>query len=231
MRDYWDARARDNAAWYVDTTLAYDAPDMERFFESGEAIVAGALDEAPVQPDRRETALEIGSGLGRMTLALRRRFDRVIGVDVSPEMLARAGELVRDPGVSFLLGDGRSLAGVESGSVDFIVSFTVFQHIPDVDVVDGYLREAARVLRPGGVLAVQWNNEPGPRRWALRRRLLGLLQRTGLRPEPRLRHAPEFLGCRIPLARIDSVLTSCGMHREGLRDAGTLYAWVWARKR
>lgn len=231
MRAYWDSRARTNALWYVDTSLAYDEPDLQRFLDTGVSIVRQALDEPPpgvTVPDGG-TALEIGCGLGRVLVALRHRFGRVVGVDVSPEMLERARAIVGDdPAVELVLGDGTTLAGVPDESIDVVVSFTVFQHIPDADVVAGYLREAGRVLRPGGLLAFQWNNEPGPRRWALRRRWLALLQRTRLRPERFGRHAEEFLGCRIPLSRLDAGLGRAGLRRTGLRNEGTLWAWAWA---
>ena len=50
MREYWDERARLNAPWYVDTSLAFDAPDMERFFESGRRTVGMAFEDVVVRP-------------------------------------------------------------------------------------------------------------------------------------------------------------------------------------
>lgn len=228
MRRYWDERAVENAAWYVDTTLAFDDPDMERFLADGARIVRDALDGAPVAPEQAEVALEIGCGLGRVVKALADRFDRVIGIDISPEMLERARELVDEPRIDLRLGDGRSLAGVEDASVDLVLSFTVLQHIPDPRVIEDYLREAGRVLRPGGVLVFQWNNEPGHRRWVLRRWWLTALQRSGLRPERFRRHAPQFLGSRVPLPRIERALSAGGLRLAGVRDPGTLLAWAWA---
>lgn len=229
MRRYWDQRAEVNAPWYVDTSLAFDDPDMDRFFETGERIVAEALDDAPAAPERTEVALEIGSGLGRIVKALASRFDRVVGVDISAEMIRQATGLVDDPKITFVHGDGEGLAGVEDDSVDLVLSFTVFQHIPDPTVIEQYIREAGRVLRPRGILSFQWNNTPGARRWAARRTVLAALQRTGLHRERHERHAPEFLGCRVPLERIDAALRDGGLTRVGLKGEGTLYAWAWAR--
>src|SRR5215207_2285940 len=112
MRQYWNERAVENAAWYVDTTLSFDDPDMDQFLADGARIVRDALDGAPVAPERTEVALEIGSGLGRVVKSLADRYDRVIGVDISPEMVERAGALVADPRIELRLGDGRSLAGI-----------------------------------------------------------------------------------------------------------------------
>ena len=88
MRRYWDERARRNAVWYVDTSTDYHAPDMGRFFATGQAIADEAL-SGPVAPAGRALAVEIGCGLGRVCQALAARFDAVVGIDLSPEMLSR----------------------------------------------------------------------------------------------------------------------------------------------
>lgn len=111
-----------------------------------------------------------------------------------------------------------------------MISFTAFQHIPKVSVIEHYIAEAGRVLRSGGVLAVQWNNLPGQRRWAVRRSLLAVLQRTGIRPERYRRNAPQFLGSRVPLRRITAAVERAGLEMGGTKDTGTLFAWAWATK-
>jgi SAM-dependent methyltransferase len=229
MRAYWEERARLNAAFYVDTSLDYDAPDMERFVATGRTVVRLALDEAPVQPAQHRLALEIGCGLGRICLALAERFDRVLGFDISAEMLSRAVALVGDAPVELRRTDGASLPDVADGSVDLVVTFTVFQHIPDVEVIRSYVREAGRVLAPGGVFAFQWNNTPGARRWRVRRRVMAVVQRLG-RGDRYGRDRPEFLGSRVDLSDIDRALASAGLTRVGLRDPGQLFTWAWATR-
>jgi SAM-dependent methyltransferase len=230
MRRFWDEGARRNAAWYVDTSLDYDEPDMDRFFETGRVVVAEALDHRRGPAAGRALAVEIGSGLGRICGALAERFDRVIGVDISPEMVARASRLVTDPRISFIVGSGSTLDGVSEGSADLVLSFTVFQHIPKVKTIERYLLEAGRVLRPGGLFVFQWNNSPGWRRWALRRAVLAALQRTGLRPERFGRNASAFLGSRVPLPRVRRTLERGGMELEATSGTGTLFTWAWARR-
>jgi len=230
MRSYWDEGARRNAVWYVDTSLDYDEPDLDRFFETGNVIVSQALDDAPVGPAGHGLAVEIGCGLGRICQALASRFDRVIGVDISPEMLKRAREFVEDPKVEFVLGNGVSLEGVETASADLVVSFTVFQHIPSVSVICDYVTEAGRVLKPGGVFVFQWNNERGALRWKMRRAALSALQRTGLRPEKYRRNAPEFLGSRVPVHELEPALRKGGLQLKSVRGADTLFAWAWAQR-
>ena len=231
MREFWDEAARTNAVWYVDTTQPYDDPDMARFLRAARGVVATAIDESPVPLPGNALAVEIGAGLGRMCAALAQRFEQVVGVDVSPEMVAKARASVPDERIDFRLGDGATLPGVADGTADLVFSYTVFQHIPDPRIIDAYLREAARVLRPGGVLVFQWNNIPWAWGWRIRAVVLTFLQRTGLRPETHGRHAPAFLGSRIPRRRIERVLDRAGLEVVAVHGQGTLWAWMWARKR
>src|SRR5262245_29548359 len=119
MRTYWDEAARTNAVWYVDTDTSFDAPDMDAFFATGRTVVAEALDEQDLAtPPGNDLAVEIGPGVGRICKALRERFDRVVGIDVSPEMVERAKAMVPDDGIEFVVGDGRSLHPVATGTAD-----------------------------------------------------------------------------------------------------------------
>lgn len=94
-------------------------------------------------------AVDLGCGFGRSVEWLQHRYSRVVGVDISQRLLQQARQRFREsPHVEFLLGDGLNLP-ISDESVDFIYSFTVFQHIPR-PFVENYLREFRRTLRPGG---------------------------------------------------------------------------------
>ena len=230
MRRFWDDRAQENAAWYVDTSLSYDEPDMEQFFATGGVVVTEALLDAPVRPAGHALAVEIGPGLGRICVALADHFDRVVGVDVSAEMVRQARELVPDERVTFEVGDGVGLQPIADGTVDLVTSFTVLQHLPSRDLVLGYLREGARVLRPGGVLAVQWNNLPHPYRWRAKSVWWRLRQRLHLGLADEQRSAPEFVGTRVPWSAVEATLRDSGLTVAGRKGEGTLFSWVWAVK-
>jgi len=231
MKRFWDDRARENAAWYVDTSLAYDEPDMDQFFETGRRVVAEAYVDAPVQPAGHEGAVEIGPGIGRICAALAEHFDRVVGIDVSEEMVTKARGYVTDPKVTFLVGNGVTLAPLEDASVDFVTSFTVLQHLPDTDLVLGYFREAARILRPGGVMAIQWNNLPHPGFWHLKGAVWRARQKLGLAKGLDNRTAPEFIGTRVPWADVKRTIEAEGLVIKGRKGEDTLFSWVWAEKR
>jgi SAM-dependent methyltransferase len=229
MRSYWDEAARKNAVWYVDTSTDFASPDLEQFFATGRRIAAEALDDAPAVPSQWDLAVEIGSGLGRNCLALAERFDAVIGVDVSPEMVAAANDCAGHPKIRYVVGDGSSLP-IDDATADLVLSFTVFQHIPSSRVIERYIEDAGRVLRPGGVLVFQWNNERGATWWRVRRAVLSTLQRARIVREQHERNDANFLGSRVPLARIEQALGRGGLELVGTRGAGTLFAWAWARR-
>lgn len=228
QRDFWDSAAKASAAFYVDTTVSYDNPDMDAFFATGKTIVDQAL--APVAPAERGLAVEIGSGLGRNCLALADHFDRVIGVDIAPEMIRQASELVDHERVSFALTEGAALPGIDDASADFVLTFTVFQHIPDIDVIEAYVAEAGRVLRPGGVFAFQWNNQSSELSWKLRRGLKAALQKVGVKKDPYHRNAVNFLGSTVSVDRMRASLGAAGLELVRNEGAGTLFCWAWAVK-
>jgi SAM-dependent methyltransferase/N-acetylglutamate synthase-like GNAT family acetyltransferase len=109
---------------------------------------------ASLQPG--EVVLDLGSGAGFDAFLAAKRVGpegRVIGVDMTPEMLAKARNLAAQHGyanVEFRQGDIESLP-VEEASVDVILSNCVINLTTDKSRT---FREAHRVLKPGGRLMV-----------------------------------------------------------------------------
>jgi ubiquinone/menaquinone biosynthesis C-methylase UbiE len=103
-------------------------------------------------PDQARV-LEVGCGTGVLTRLLARwpGVGAVVGVDPAPALLAKARALASDlPNVTFREADGRALP-FEDGAFDVVVFDSVLSHVPGPDRA---LAEAARVLRPGGRLAL-----------------------------------------------------------------------------
>lgn len=98
----------------------------------------------------RKTAGDLGCGVGTLLPTLAARFARVVGVDFSPAMLARARASCVAPHVSLVAAD---LADLRRFHDRLDVAVTVNSVLsPDPDVLDRMFGELAATLRPGGVL-------------------------------------------------------------------------------
>jgi SAM-dependent methyltransferase len=96
------------------------------------------------KPGRR--TLDLGCGEGRLSRDLKRLGHQVVGVDVSPIMIAAAQQA--DPKIETHVADAAQLPFPE-GSFDCVVAHLSLQ---DVDDLGGTVREVARVLEPEGRL-------------------------------------------------------------------------------
>ena len=162
MRADWNRRAKEDAHFYVAfgrqqqseadflASAAETVPIFEREFVRLAAAAASG---------RR--ALEIGCGPGRLLLPMSRHFGEIHGVDISEEMAALARKRLRNvPNARVHVTSGSDLGALSDDYFDFVYSYAVFQHIPSRDVVLSYLREAKRVLKPGGILCCQLRGAP-----------------------------------------------------------------------
>lgn len=163
MREDWNARAREDAYYYVAFGRREQSDD--EFTATASSVVTAIERELkrlpPVSSARARRALEIGCGPGRLMKPLARNFGEIHGVDVSDEMVRLARERLRGiPHAHVHATSGATLAPFADESFDLIYSYAVFQHIPSRDVVFEYLREARRVLKPRGIFCGQFNGLP-----------------------------------------------------------------------
>ena len=202
MRADWDLRARSDAAYYIDCGHGVSPA---AFWRSGEEDLQTQVLKG-IRLSQDAVVLEIGCGIGRLLRAMRRRARLAIGVDISGEMIDRArAELLPDEGIRLLRTDG-DLRDVPDGSIDFVYSFIVFQHVPSRSAVLTYLRESSRVLRPGGLLRFQADGRA--RRW--------------------LKPPNTWSGVRLRPADLERQLGQNGLEVLELTSAGTQSMWVTA---
>jgi SAM-dependent methyltransferase len=93
--------------------------------------------------------VDVGCGGGALVRRLAALGADVIGVEVSEQQLAAAAA---EPGARYLVGRAQALP-LDDASVDVVVFMRSLHHVPPYEMADA-LREAARVLRPGGVVYV-----------------------------------------------------------------------------
>lgn len=182
----WEKLAADDPLWAVCVAPGTKNGrwNLDAFAATGIREVDAAMQRATeLIPDlARVTALDFGCGVGRLTGALTRHFDTVIGVDASPSMIAHATDLGLAPGAEFVLNEDPHLGQFADDSVDVAYSSLVLQHLSR-PVALGYLRELLRITRPGGCVVVQLTTAPtrSLKGLAFRyapKRLIGWAQRT-----------------------------------------------------
>ena len=98
-------------------------------------------------------ACDLGCGPGQIARHLRGRGMEVVGVDLSPGMLAAARRL--NPGIAFVRADMRALPFADD-AIGGMAAFYAIIHIPRRELAT-VLSEMRRVLRPGGVLLLAFH--------------------------------------------------------------------------
>jgi ubiquinone/menaquinone biosynthesis C-methylase UbiE len=138
---------------------------VSQSFRDAQIAVAGYTDSAEWNRSGQSTAdsvrrkasigandvvVEIGCGAGRVGVHLARHCREWVGCDVSANMLLHAAEALQGvSNVRFVRLNGYDLEGLTDESADVIYCTAVFMHLEEWDRFR-YVREAQRVLKPGG---------------------------------------------------------------------------------
>jgi SAM-dependent methyltransferase len=214
MKRDWDERARANAKWFINT-VKQEQPDAE-FNATGKPEIDRHLLADPLviegHDPRRLRVLEIGCGIGRMTWYLAEHFGEVYATDVSGEMIQQARQrLSALPNVHLYETNGLDFACLPSDYFDIVFSIYVFQHVPSAEVIYSNIRDAHRVLKPGGVLKIETCGITVPAYDAIRK--------------------DTWTGASFSEAEIRCAAREVNACLISILGAGTQYCWTVMRKR
>lgn len=153
MKKEWNERTKMNPLFVIATDHSETEED---FWNSGIAecdfILGKNIDRFQKIIENKEPSkmniLEIGCGIGRILIPMSKIFGNLTGIDVSSEMVLLGQKYVADiPNCSIIENNGTDLSDFLDNSFDFCYSFIVFQHIPDKNIVEKYIKEVSRVLK------------------------------------------------------------------------------------
>jgi len=158
LRAKWEQLAELDPLWAVWTDPAHKGQrwDPDAIYKIGEREVARLMREL----DRRgyqfphSAALDFGCGVGRLTRPLARRFEHVIGLDISAVMVDFARTETVEPNCVYAVNPDADLRDYGTRSFDFVLCRNVLQHMAP-GLIEGYLSEFVRVLSGEGLLVFQ----------------------------------------------------------------------------
>jgi len=161
--------------------------------------------------------LEIGCGAGRVTRALAAFFGEVYAVDISPEMVRQARQAVAGyPNAHVFANNGKDLAAIgdrwwnrlgigERPQFDFAFSCMVFQHVSGRDIIENYVRDVHRRLKPGALFKFQVQGSP----------------------YSYSNSEDTWVGASFTEQQAHDLAGRCGFELRYQHGAGSQYYWLW----
>lgn len=169
-----------------------------------------AIKDALATAGEPRRILDVATGTGQMLPVFRDTGAMVVGSDLTAAMLAEARRRgIGDDGVTYCVGDAFSLP-YPDGQFDVVAS-SRFLHLFDLASQQLLLKEMARMLKPGGLLIVDFYSVHG-RRWVWMPMTLYRLL---------LRKRPEN-DVRVTLRRAREMIVACGLQPLRTQGLGNL---------
>lgn len=205
--EYWDNAAQTDPV-HETVTQGKDETDeeyQENWKRIGELVAGKIMSYSPARP----TALEIGPGVGRITIPMSKYCASITALDISPFMAARAQEAMRDvENFTVMVIDDEDLKFLPAEHFDLTYSISCFQHA-EKKTFYRYLEGIHRALRPGGVLFFGVINLCAESGW---KHFAAILRND----YPEFFHTPDEVSCCLQHAGYSS--------HELVQDGETLWA-------
>ena len=158
----------------------------------------------------RETALELGCGIGRLFIPMSRFFRKMVGVDISDGAIRRIAGFARRRGITnarfVTIRDPAELltaVPVVAGQLSFLYCFQVFPHIQDFTITETYLKAVTQLLMSDGIAYLSFDTRRQTPTYHAKTAMPDLLLprcwRRGMR---RIRREPS---------QIEGALAECGL--------------------
>jgi ubiquinone/menaquinone biosynthesis C-methylase UbiE len=207
LQDNWNRFADTDPLWSIltDEGKRGNRWQVEEFFQNGEAEIAALMEYMDTLriSVKKSKALDFGCGVGRLTQALAKHFERTEGVDISKSMIVLADQYNRHRDrCRYTVNEADNLGLFDDNEFDFICSFITLQHMKPL-YAKGYINEFIRILKPEGILVFQI---PGERERSLLKLLIGMMP-------------PKLFGLVFQtIYRTDAVMQMNGIRREELAE-------------
>lgn len=155
-----NSQKRDQLTYYDNQVADYEKENgllkrgLTRAYARKAKIILKELED--IKPKR---ILEIGAGSGLMTYFVSELFsEELVALDLSKEMLELAKTRIKNPKVSYVVGDGTKPDFTE-GSFDAVIGVDIIHHLEDPRAA---MREWKRLVRPGGKMVFLETNVYNP---------------------------------------------------------------------
>jgi ubiquinone/menaquinone biosynthesis C-methylase UbiE len=164
LQEVWSALGREDPLWavYSDPNKRGGKWDPTEFYATGERDVShfhAILKGKANCSERLQHVLDFGCGVGRVSAAWARRAEKVTGIDISKPMIEYgANHLQPVQNLDFVHNPREDLRVLKDDAYDLVFSLICLQHIP-WELAKQYVREFARIVRPGALVAFQLPTE------------------------------------------------------------------------
>jgi cyclopropane fatty-acyl-phospholipid synthase-like methyltransferase len=206
--NYWEIFSKENAYFYIVSDKKMNSSDetmLKHFFMSGEIGTEHSFKYVNKYILNREKALEIGCGIGRLTIPHSKLFKTIYAVDISETMLDKLRKNIKEKKINNIKAFLPYEAWDEHSNIDYAYSFIVFQHIEDISIIEDYIKRISLSLKKNGIAQLHFDTRHSSLLYKIRNLLpdfiLPRTQRRGIRRIRRDNHMLKkmFFNCQLEL--------------------------------